>query len=118
MEYFQIIILISIFAMLAYNIFGKKMSNSKDQQIDELKTESFINTAAEAAAKASSDSVKKELENFQELQQKDYELHQEKVGNTLKPVSDSVKDLDKRIEALQKERKEEVGSLESSIKGS
>ena len=35
MEYFQIIILISIFAMLAYNIFGKKMSNSKDQQIDE-----------------------------------------------------------------------------------
>ena len=117
MEYFTIIILISIFAMVAYNVFGKKTSNSKDQQIDELKTESFINTAAEAAAKASSESVKKELENFQELQQKDYELHQEKVGNTLKPVSDSVKDLDKRIEALQKERKEEVGSLESSIKG-
>lgn len=117
MEILQTIILIAISAFVIYNNFIKKEQNSKDQQIDELKTKSFIASAAEAAALASSASVKKELESFQEVQAKDYELHQEKVGQTLKPVSDSVKDLDKRIEELQKERKEEVGSLESSIKG-
>ena len=58
----------------------EKTSNSKDQQIDELKTESFINTAAEAAAKASSESVKKELENFQELQQKTMSCIRKKWG--------------------------------------
>ena len=101
----------------AYFYTSRNSKHSNDSEVDQLKTEKFINTAAEAAAEATSKSVKKELESFQELQQKDYELHQEKVGNTLKPVSDSVKDLDKRIETLQKERKEEVGSLESSIKG-
>ena len=64
MEYFTIIILISIFAMVAYNVFGKKTSNSKDQQIDELKTESFINTAAEAAAKASAKATKEVSDSY------------------------------------------------------
>ena len=105
-----------LLAGVAYLIF-KNNSEGSSNEVDELKTEKFINTAAEAAAEAASKSVKKELETFQELQDKDYKLHQEKVGQTLKPVTESVKDLDKRIESLQKERKEELGSLESSIKG-
>ncbi len=118
MDIFELLFYLLISGGVAYLIYTSRNSNhSNDSEVDQLKTEKFINTAAEAAAEATSKSVKKELESFQELQQKDYELHQEKVGNTLKPVSDSVKDLDKRIETLQKERKEEVGSLESSIKG-
>ena len=118
MDIFELLFYLLISGGIAYLIYTSRNSNhSNESEVDQLKTEKFINTAAEAAAEATSKSVKKELESFQELQQKDYELHQEKVGNTLKPVSDSVKDLDKRIETLQKERKEEVGSLESSIKG-
>ena len=118
MDIFELLFYLLISGGVAYLIYTSRNSkHSNDSEVDQLKTEKFINTAAEAAAEATSKSVKKELESFQELQQKDYELHQEKVGNTLKPVSDSVKDLDKRIETLQKERKEEVGSLESSIKG-
>ena len=118
MDIFELLFYLLISGGVAYLIYTSRNSNhSNDSEVDQLKTDKFINTAAEAAAEATSKSVKKELESFQELQQKDYELHQEKVGNTLKPVSDSVKDLDKRIETLQKERKEEVGSLESSIKG-
>ena len=112
----ELIIYGILLAGVAYLIF-KNNSEGSSNEVDELKTEKFINTAAEAAAEAASKSVKKELETFQELQDKDYKLHQEKVGQTLKPVTESVKDLDKRIESLQKERKEELGSLESSIKG-
>ena len=116
MGMFEVIIYVLILGGITYLIF-KKNSEVSNSEVDELKTEKFISTAAEAAAEAASKSVKKELDVFQELQEKDFKLHQEKVGQTLKPVTDSVKDLDERIESLQKERKEELGSLESSIKG-
>jgi DNA recombination protein RmuC len=115
MTIYEILFAILTLGGLAFLYFRNGKNNTN--QVDQLRTEQFIKSAAEAAAKASSETVKKELENFQELQKKDYDLHQEKIGNTLKPVSDSVKDLDRRIEALQKERKEEVGALEGSIKG-
>ena len=118
MNIFEILFYLLITGGVAYLVYTSRNSkNSNNNEVDQLKTEKFINTAAEAAAEAASKSVKKELETFQELQGKDYELHQEKVGQSLKPVTESVKDLDKRIESLQKERKEELGSLESSIKG-
>jgi len=112
----ELIIYVLIIAGIAYLIF-KNNSEGSSSEVDQLKTQQFIDSAADAAAEAASKSVKKELETFQDLQDKDYKLHQEKVGQTLKPVSDSVKELDKRIEELQKERKEELGSLQTSIEG-
>ena len=104
-----------ILSGIAFLIF--KISKGSSSEVEKLKTQQFIDSAADAAGEAASKFVKKELDVFQELQEKDFKLHQEKVGQTLKPVTDSVKDLDERIESLQKERKEELGSLESSIKG-
>ena len=105
MNIFEILFYLVITGGVAYLVYTSRNSkNSNNNEVDQLKTEKFINTAAEAAAEAASKSVK-ELETFQELQGKDYELHQEKVGQTLKPVAESVKDLDKRIESLQKEQR-------------
>tara|TARA_Y100000768_G_C23935739_1_gene662453 strand:+ start:19 stop:1200 length:1182 start_codon:yes stop_codon:yes gene_type:complete len=118
MNIFEILFYLLITGGVAYLVYiSRNFINSNSDEVDQLKTKQFIQTAADAAAEAASKSVKKELDVFQELQEKDFKLHQEKVGQTLKPVTDSVKDLDERIESLQKERKEELGSLESSIKG-
>ena len=73
----ELIIYVLIIAGLAYLIF-KNNSEGSSSEVDQLKTQRFIDSAADAAAKAAK-SVKKELETFQDLQDKDYKLHQEKV---------------------------------------
>ena len=116
MDFIEIVVLLFL-AFNAYLIFSKKSNISENNEVDELKKKNFIKDSSEAVGIATSKSVKLELDAFQKLQDKDFKLHQEKVGQTLKPITDSVKDLDERIESLQKERKEELGSLQNSIKG-
>ena len=74
----ELIIYVLIIAGIAYLIF-KNNSEGSSSEVDQLKTQQFIDSAADAAAEAASKSVKKELETFQDLQDKDYKLHQEKL---------------------------------------
>ena len=59
----ELIIYVLIIAGLAYLIF-KNNSEGSSSEVDQLKTQQFIDSAADAAAEAASKSVKKELGLF------------------------------------------------------
>ena len=69
MGMFEVIIYVLILGGLTYLIF-KKNSEVSNSEVDELKTEKFISTAAEAAAEAASKSVKRNLMYFKNYKKK------------------------------------------------
>ena len=117
MQTFFIILFILIFsialAMIGYTLFqmSKKMPTTSDDKED-LLNERASNIAVEAAKKALEDVLKQSAE----LQKKDWESYKKDIDTSIDPISKSVKELDERIEGLQKERKQELGSLETQIK--
>jgi DNA recombination protein RmuC len=117
METFFISLFIILFSgalgLIAYTLYGmsKKMPTSSDDKEDLLK-ERATNIAVDAAKKALDDILKQNAQ----LQKKDWESYKKDIDSSLTPISKTVKELDDRIEFLQKERKQELGSLETSIK--
>ena len=99
--------------MIGYTLFqmSKKMPTTSDDKED-LLNERASNIAVEAAKKALEDVLKQSAE----LQKKDWESYKKDIDTSIDPISKSVKELDERIEGLQKERKQELGSLETQIK--
>ena len=65
MGMFEVIIYVLILGGITYLIF-KKNSEVSNSEVDELKTEKFISTAAQAAAEAASKSVKKEQDTIKQ----------------------------------------------------
>ena len=71
MNIFEILFYLLITGGVAYLVYiSRNFINSNSDEVDQLKTKQFIQTAADAAAEAASKSVKKELDVFQELQEK------------------------------------------------
>ena len=116
MQTLLIIFLILLFVALCvigymlYQMRENMPSTSVDKE--DLINERASNIAVEAAKKALDDVLKQSAE----LQKKDWESYKKDIDTSIEPISKSVKDLDERIEGLQKERKQELGSLETQIK--
>ena len=118
MQTFFITLFILVFtlalAMIGYTLYqmSKKMPTSSSDDKENLLNERAGNIAVKAAKEALDEMLKQNAE----LQKKDWESYKKDIDSSLTPISKTVKELDDRIEYLQKERKQELGSLETSIK--
>ena len=111
-----IILFISLFVLgmsvILYQLLNElKNVRSSDPEKDQLKEENLTNIASKAAEEA----AKKALEETLKLQQKDWEIYKQDISTTIEPISKTVKELDDRIEYLQKERKQEIGQLDTRL---
>ncbi len=111
-----IILFISLFVLgmsvILYQLLNElKNVRSNDPEKEQLKEENLTNIASKAAEEA----AKKALEETLKLQQKDWEIYKQDISTTIEPISKTVKELDDRIEYLQKERKQEIGQLDTRL---
>ena len=81
--------------------------NPRNEELDNLKEDKITSVASEAATKAAENALESTMKSNMAIQKKDWELYKKDLVDVVNPVTQSVNNLDKKVEELQKERKEE-----------
>ena len=116
METFFITLFIIVFSiaigLITYTLYGmlKKMPTSSDDR-ENLLNQRASNIAVDAAKKALDEVLKQNAE----LQKKDWDGYKKDLDLTLTPVKESLKELQKNIDEVEKERVEEKGRLDERL---
>ena len=103
MNIFEVIL---FYLLITKNLFyiSRNFINSNSDEVDQLKTKQFIQTDADAAEIISKSVKKSNLMYFKNYKKKTLK-HQEKVGQTLKPVKKSSKIWMKELNRYKNERR-------------
>tara|TARA_B100000470_G_C19761688_1_gene378699 strand:- start:135 stop:1310 length:1176 start_codon:yes stop_codon:yes gene_type:complete len=89
----------------------------RNEKLDEVIEEKITLLASDAATKAAENALDSAMKSNMKIQKKDWELYKKDLVEVVNPVTQSVNVLDKKVEQLEKERKEDIGALKNSIEG-
>lgn len=116
MEYFTIeTALLLIGLAILYKLYGPNSAKDQNTEGQAAKDQNVTNMASKAAKEAAREALTEVLATNTLTQEKDWKSYKKDIDSSIKPISTSVEDLDNAIKELQKERKQELGSLEAQI---